>query len=168
MQEPDMSPFSIPPSGNAYDVYSKTPTLEELKDKTMSVGDDSESWRATWHNLMRSRGLEPRIGSLLAKCFEDAGLKEILIKRYVLPFGTWEGMTDAQRRMAPVHEVFVRDDAPILIRKLGAMGSMSSEEVDKVLENLDAFVNRFEGNREFGWVYVVCGRKTQAGQHKHV
>lgn len=136
--------------------------MEVLKAETTSVREDPESWRIIWHNLMRSRGLEPRIGSLLAKYFEDAGLEEIRVERYLLPFGIWEGMTEAQRCMAPVHEAFVRDDAPVLIRKLGSANSMSSEEVGKVLEDLKAFVERFEGNREFGWVYVVYGRKAQA------
>ncbi|KAF9699117.1 hypothetical protein EKO04_002857 [Ascochyta lentis] len=164
MQEPDMARFLLPPSGNAYDVYSKTPTLEDLKGNTVSVGEDPESWRAVWQNLMRFRGLEPRVGALLANYFEDAGLKDVRIKRYVLPFGTWDGMTDAQRRMAPIHKAFVRDDAPGLIRKLGnAMASMSWEKVDKVVEDSKGFVDRFEGNREFGWVYVVCGRKVRAG-----
>lgn len=161
IQEPDMARFSLPPSGNAYDVYPKTPTVEVLKAETASVGEDPEPWRAIWHNLMRSRGLEPRIGSLLAGYFVDAGLEEIRVERYVLPFGIWEGMTDAQRCMAPVHEAFVREDAPVLIRKLGSANSMSSEEVDKVVEDLKAFVERFEGNREFGWVYIVYGRKAQ-------
>jgi hypothetical protein len=33
-----------------------------------------------------------------------------------------------------------------------------------LIEKSRAFVERFEGNREFGWVYVVCGRKAD-GEH---
>lgn len=115
--------------------------------------------------MMRSRGLELRIGTLLGRYLENASLENIQVERYVLPFGTWEGMTEAQRCMAPIHEAFVRDDAPGLIRKLGGAGSMSDEEVNTVVEDLRAFVERFDGNREHGWIYVVHGRKPQTGQH---
>jgi hypothetical protein len=166
MQEPDMTPFSLSPSGDAYDVYPKTPTVGDLKaEARTSAHEDPESWRIIWHNMMRSRGLEPRIGTLLGSYLEDAGLEDVQVQRYVLPFGTWEGMMEAQRRMAPIHEAFVRDDAPGLIRKLGSAGSMSSEEVDKVIKDLRAFVERFDGNREHGWIYVVYGKKPQTGQH---
>lgn len=60
MQEPDMAPFSLPPSGDAYDVYPKTPTVGDLKaEARTSAHEDPESWRIIWHNMMRSRGLEP-------------------------------------------------------------------------------------------------------------
>lgn len=161
-----MAPFPLSPSGNAYDAYPKTPTVGDLKAQTEgSVSEDSESWRVVWHNMMRARGLEPRIGTLLGSYLENAGLEDVQVERYVLPFGTWEGMTEAQRRMAPIHEAFVRDDAPDLIRKLGNVGSMSSEEVGKVIEDLKAFVGRFHGNREHGWIYVVYGKKAQTAQH---
>ena len=42
---------------------------------------------------------------------------------------------------------------------------MSDEEVNTVVEDLRAFVERFDGNREHGWIYVVHGRKPQTGQH---
>lgn len=160
MQEPDMAPLSLPPSGNAYESHPKTPTVEDLKAEAKTyVPADPESWRVIWHNMMRSRGLEPQIGTLLGIYLENAGLEEVRIERYVLPFGTWKGMTDAQRRMAPIHENFVRNDALGLIRKLGSAGSMSSEEVGKVVEGLEAFVEKFNGNREHGWIYVAYGRK---------
>lgn len=142
-----MTRFSLPASGDSYDIYPKTLAADALEAETMSVNEDPESWRVVWHNLMRSRGLEPSIGALLAKYLEDVGLQDVKVKRFVLPFGTWEGMADAQRRMAPIHEAFVRDDAPVLIRRLGITGSMSSEEVDRVIEDLNMFV---EGFREIG------------------
>ncbi|KAL1650970.1 hypothetical protein SLS61_005739 [Didymella pomorum] len=82
MQEPDMAPFSLPPSGDTYDVYPKTPSVGDLKaEARSSTHEDSESWRVVWHNMMRSRGLEPRIGTLLGRYLEDAGLEDVQIER---------------------------------------------------------------------------------------
>ncbi|UPX16974.1 uncharacterized protein EKO05_0007353 [Ascochyta rabiei] len=157
IQEPDVARFLLPPSGNAYDAFSKTPALEELKRETSPI---AESWRDIWHNLMWHCGLKPRVGALLANYPDDTDLEEIRTERYVLPSGTWEGMADAQRRMASIHEAFARDNAPVLIRRLGSStGYMSSEEIDRVAESSRTFVGKFEGNRELRWVYVVCGRK---------
>ena len=163
MQEPDFTAsLEPPPSGDAYEVYSHTPSLDELEAETASVGEIPESWRAAYNDLLRSRGLEPRIGARLGRYFKNAGLEGVHVKRYVLPFGTWEGMTDVQRRFAPIHKAFVRDDAPGSIRKLGSGADWSSEEVDDAVERTRAFVEGFEGNREFGWYYVVYGRKAWA------
>ncbi|KAF3051307.1 hypothetical protein E8E11_003996 [Didymella keratinophila] len=97
MQEPDRASFLLPPSGDAYDVYPKTSSVGDLKaEASSSAHEDPESWRIIWRNMMRSRGLEPRIGTLLGSYLEDAGLEDVQVQRYVLPFGTWEGMTEAQ------------------------------------------------------------------------
>lgn len=162
MQEPDITVHLSPPvSGNAYDLYPHTLTLSELEAENLPRDDsDPEPWRATLHNLFRARGFEPSVGSKLAQYFADAGLQDIRIKRYVYPYGTWEGMPDAQRHYAPINKKFVENEVPVVMRKLSiAMGTISSEEVDRLVEKSRAFVERFEGNGEFGWVYVVCGRK---------
>jgi hypothetical protein len=165
MHEPDLTLHLTPPaSGNAYDSYPRKPSLEELRAETLPVGKDPESWRTALQSLFRSCGLDSGVGSQLPKLFEDAGLEDIRIERYVFPYGTWEGMTDAQRRYAPVMKAFVKNDLPHVIRKLVSVtGSMSDEEAERIIEDSKAFATRCNGNREFGWFYVVCGRKQQAG-----
>lgn len=164
MHEPDVTLHLTPPaSGNVYDKYPRTPSLEELKAEA-PAGEDPESWRVTLMSLFRARGLDPSIGSHLPKRFEDADLQDIRVERYVLPYGTWEGMTDAQRDSAPNFGSFLSDEAPVLFRKLAsATGSLSEEEVEKNVAALREFMTGFEGNREFAWIYVVCGRKPQTG-----
>jgi hypothetical protein len=167
MQEPDISVRLSPPvSGNAYDLYLHTLSLSELEAEKLPRDEcDPEPWRATLHNLFRARGFELSIGSKLARYFADAGLQDVRIKRYVYPYGTWKGMTDAQRHYAPINKNFVENEMPALMRKLSiVMGTISSEETDRLIEKSREFVERFEGNREFGWVYVVCGRKADGEQ----
>ena len=165
MHEPDVTLHLTPPaSGNVYDKYSQTPNLEEHKAETPSTVEDPESWRVALQGLFRARGLDPSVGSHLPKRFEDAGLENIRIARYILPYGSWEGMADAQRRFAPVNGRFLRDDAPAVMGKLAKVtGAMSEEDVAKNAEALRDFMKRYDGNREFAWTYVVCGRKPQSG-----
>lgn len=135
-----------------------------LKAEIPSVDRDPESWRAALGGLFRARGLEPDIGSQLPKRFEDAGLEDIRIERYIFPYGSWEGMTDVQRRFTSVNERFLRHDAPALLGKLAMVtGAMSDEDVATNVEAVREFLTRYSGNREFSWIYVVCGRKPRSG-----
>jgi hypothetical protein len=164
MHEPDVTLHLTPPaSGNVHDKYSRTPSLEEVKAETPS-DEDPESWRVAPQGLSGARSLDPSIGSHLPKRFEDAGLDDIRIARYILPYGSWTGMTDVQRQFAPVNGRFLRDNAPAVMRKLAKVtGAMSEEDVAKNVDALRGFMERYDGNREFAWTYVVCGRKPQSG-----
>lgn len=119
-------------------------------------------WQTTLARLLAARNADLYIGDRLPSLFAAAGLQDVEVTRYMLPFSRWEELTQEEREVADYLEGFVRDVIPVAIRKAGDNvheGVVSGEEVESAVDDVGRYVEGYEGGRTFLWLYVVRGRK---------
>ncbi|KAF9729345.1 methyltransferase domain-containing protein [Paraphaeosphaeria minitans] len=101
-------------------------------------------------------------GANIPSLFAEAGLTDIRITRYMVPYSRWEGLTREEKEMADYLETFVRDLIPVAIRKAGEnAGPGHREEVEDAVRDAKKYHEAFDGGRNFLWMYVVCGWKPE-------
>lgn len=119
-------------------------------------------WETTFAKLLALKGVDLYCGSKIPSLFAEAGLVDIRIKRYMVPYSRWEDLTEAERAFADFLEPFVRDVIPVAIRKAGENdGPEFAQEVEEAIRDVKRYYENFEGGRNFLWMYVVCGRKPE-------
>lgn len=117
-------------------------------------------WDTVLGKLLALKNVDVRCGSKIPSLFAEAGLVEIKITRYMMPYSRWEGLTLEERANADYLETFVRNVVPVALRKTGEnAGPAYAEEVEAAIANARKYSEAYEGGREFLWMYVVCGRK---------
>lgn len=101
-------------------------------------------------------------GSKIPSLFAEAGLTDIRIERYMIPYSRWKDLTEVERAFADYLETFARDVVPVAIRKAGEnAGPEYAQEVEEAIRDVRRYHEAFEGGRNFLWMYVVCGRKPE-------
>lgn len=149
-------------------------SLVHLRPHSMTISEDVNSSHrtdayqhlSTWHwdtifeNLLALKGVDIRCGSKIASLFAAAGLTDIRIRRDMVPYSRWEGLTPEEKEFADYLETFVRDLVPVAIRKAGeSAGPEFALEAKAAIEDARKYYEAYEGGRDFLWMYVVCGRK---------
>ena len=119
-------------------------------------------WETTFGKLLALKGVDLYCGSKIPSLFADAGLTNIRIKRYMVPYSRWKDLTEVERAFADYLETFARDVIPVAIRKAGEnAGPEYAREVEEAVRDVRKYYEAFEGGRNFLWMYVVCGRKPE-------
>lgn len=119
-------------------------------------------WDTTFEKLLALSDVDIRCGSKIASLFVEAGLTDIKIRRYMVPYSRWEGLTTEEKEIADYLETFVRDLVPVATRKAGEnAGSEYSLEVEAAIDDARKYYEGYQGGRNFLWMYVVCGRKPE-------
>jgi hypothetical protein len=119
-------------------------------------------WDTIFGKLLALKDVDLYCGSKIPSLFADAGLTDIRIKRYMVPYSRWEGLTREEKAMADYLETFVRDLIPVAIRKAGEnAGPEYAQEIETAVRDAKRYHKEFEGGRNFLWMYVVCGRKPE-------
>jgi hypothetical protein len=104
--------------------------------------------------------MDATCGRQLPRWFSEAGLEDVQIMRYMYPMGLWEGMTDVEKRFAVHHRDGMGTHMSEVIRKMSeGQNAVSREDVERAIEGGDKEVERWDRNRGFVFLYVVCGRK---------
>ncbi|KAF2015765.1 S-adenosyl-L-methionine-dependent methyltransferase [Aaosphaeria arxii CBS 175.79] len=138
-------------------------TLAQVKSKSHPADQylNDPAWNVTFQKLLRRKGLDPLIGWRLPQMFADAGLVDIKVRRYMYPWGVWEGMTDAEKQFAELGRGVISQMLPSALAKLQqGIGKAEEEgEVKSAIEDLHAQARSWERGRLFIWLYVVYGRK---------
>ncbi|KAJ4379597.1 hypothetical protein N0V86_004778 [Didymella sp. IMI 355093] len=117
-------------------------------------------WETTLGKLLALKDVDLYCGSKIPSLFAEAGLTDLRIKRYMVPYSRWEDLTEAERGFADYLETFLRDVIPVAIRKAGEnAGPKYTQEVEEAIKDVERYYKAFEGGRNFLWMYVVCGRK---------
>jgi hypothetical protein len=137
-------------------------TLEELK----SQSHPADAWLApcdweqTFKQLCLAKGMDLNCGKKLPLMFADAGLEDVQIKRYVYYMGSWDGMTDAERKFAEFHKKTIAVDLSQSIQRIGqGQDAVPQEKVTQAIADIKKEHEQWEGNRGFFFIYAVCGRK---------
>ncbi|KAH3990333.1 hypothetical protein HBH70_167450 [Parastagonospora nodorum] len=119
-----------------------------------------EEWITINYRLCRTKGLESLCGEKLPRWFVEAGLEDVQIKRYMLPMGQWEGMTEAERKFGEHYPIGIGASMLVSMRKLGqGQNEVSQEDIEKGVEGANKVKQEWQKYRGFFWVYAVCGRK---------
>ncbi|KAF2450248.1 hypothetical protein P171DRAFT_402538 [Karstenula rhodostoma CBS 690.94] len=112
--------------------------------------------------LLALKDVDLYCGVHIASLFAEAGLTDIRVTRYLVPYSRWEGLTREEKEMADYLETVVRDIIPIAIRKAGEnAGPEYGREVDEAVTDARKYLEAYDGGRDFLWLYVVCGRKPE-------
>ncbi|KAJ8112650.1 hypothetical protein OPT61_g5022 [Boeremia exigua] len=119
-------------------------------------------WEVTFEKLLALKGVDTHCGSKIPSLFAEAGLTDIRIRRYMVPYSRWEGLTKEEKDMADYLETFIRDLVPVAIRKAGQnAGPEYAQEAEEAIADTKRYHEAYEGGRDFLWMYVVCGRKAE-------
>lgn len=119
-------------------------------------------WEITLGKLLAVNGGDFYCGRNIAALFEEAGLVDIKVMRYMMPYSQWEGLTVEERAWAGYLEGFVKNALPVSIRRAGdELGGEWKGEAEEAVEDLKVYADRFDGARSFLWMYVVWGRKAE-------
>lgn len=119
-------------------------------------------WDSVFEKLLALKGVDIRCGSKIPSLFAEAGLTDIRITRYMMPYSRWEGLTKQEKANADYLETFVRDLIPIALRKAGEnAGPGYAKDVEAAIADARKYYEAYEGGRNFVWMYVVCGRKPE-------
>ncbi|KAL5394639.1 hypothetical protein PMIN02_004777 [Paraphaeosphaeria minitans] len=120
------------------------------------------SWDTIFGKLLALNDVDLYCGANIPSLFAEAGLTDIRITRYMVPYSRWEGLTREEKEMADYLETFVRDLIPVAIRKAGEnAGPGHREEVEDAVRDAKKYHEAFDGGRNFLWMYVVCGWKPE-------
>lgn len=119
-------------------------------------------WETTLAKLLAIKQADIYCGQNLPLYFSQAGLVDITVKRYMIPHGRWKDLTREEKEMADYIERFVRDVIPICIRKAGEnAGPEHALDVQEAIQDVKKYHSKYESEKNFLWMYVVCGRKPQ-------
>lgn len=114
----------------------------------------------THHRLCRVTGLEPECGRRLPRWFAETGLEDVRIRRYMLPMGVWDGMTEAERKWGEHYPRNIGAFMPEAMRKIGqSQTEVSQADVKAGVDGAIKVKQEYQGYRGFIFVYAVCGRK---------
>ncbi|OAG00965.1 uncharacterized protein CC84DRAFT_1101134 [Paraphaeosphaeria sporulosa] len=112
--------------------------------------------------LLALKDVDLYCGANIPSLFAEAGLTDIRITRYMVPFSRWDGLTREEREMADYLETFVRDLIPVAIQKAGeSAGPEYAGEVEDAIRDARKYHEAFDEGRNSLWMYVVCGRKPE-------
>ena len=141
-------------------------TIEQIANSTHPTDAYQHSspwpWETILGKLLALQDVDLYCGSKIPSLFVDAGLTDIHVKRYMMPYSRWEGLTREEKAMADYLETFVRDMIPVAIRKAGeSAGPEYAREIEKAVRDAKRYHEAFDGGRNFVWMYVVCGRKPE-------
>lgn len=119
-------------------------------------------WETTLSKLLALKDVDLYCGPNIPFLFAKAGLVDITVRRYMVPYSTWEGLTREEQEMAEYLECFIRDYVPISLRKAGEnAGPEYKEVVEEAIRDAKKYHEAYSGGRNFLWMYVVCGRKPE-------
>jgi hypothetical protein len=105
-------------------------------------------------------GMDIRCGRHLAQHFADAGLEDVRIKRYLLPFSYIEELGDEGKLLAEHHRGAIGSHLPDVVMKIGrGQDVVAWNEVEKAAAGAKRQNDEFDTARVFAWFYVVCGKK---------
>ncbi len=151
-------------------------SLEHLRPHSITISEIANSshpadiyhhhapwlWDATFDKLLSLKDVDIRCGSHIPSLFAEAGLTDIMIRRYMVPYSRWEGLTREEKEFADYLETFIRDLVPVAIRKAGEnAGSQYALEAEEAVADARRYHQAYEGGRDFLWMYVICGRKPE-------
>ncbi|KAL5374102.1 hypothetical protein DPSP01_012163 [Paraphaeosphaeria sporulosa] len=120
------------------------------------------SWAIIFGKLLALKDVDLYCGANIPSLFAEAGLTDIRITRYMVPFSRWDGLTREEREMADYLETFVRDLIPVAIQKAGeSAGPEYAGEVEDAIRDARKYHEAFDEGRNSLWMYVVCGRKPE-------
>jgi hypothetical protein len=125
---------------------------------------DPPLWFPTLQQLASAKGINIRCGKDLPQLFHEADLEDIQVTRYMCPLGIWgvngDGLTEAEKRFAPMYRPFWSNIVPMLLRKLaGGTEGVDGSEIGRAIDSAVQRSENWDGDREFLYFYVVCGRK---------
>lgn len=119
-------------------------------------------WETTTAKLLALKDVDIYCGRNIPFLFEKAGLVDITIRRYMVPYSTWDGLTREEQEIGEYLECFIRDYVPITLRKAGEnAGPGYEDEVVAAILDAKKYHETYVGGRNFLWMYVVCGRKPE-------
>jgi hypothetical protein len=120
-------------------------------------------WTEIFAKLCTARGMALDCGRKIPHMFVEAGLENIQIKRYMYPMSVWEGLTDAEEKLALHHRDQIGRHMPEAIKKVGqSQDIIGKEEVERACEGAREENELWDRNRGFIFMYAVCGRKPVA------
>ena len=133
----------------------------ELWYKLDSSAEIGQDWR--WQQAMRrgarQLGLDLDVGLNARKYMEDAGLVDIHVEKYLVPYGTWmvkdrpETAKIGEHQATGMGPVFSNSILPGVTRKLG----LGNEELEGLKEECRRTLRAEEG--KYWWFYATWGRK---------
>jgi len=136
--------------------------LSEYESKSHPVDGMTfaEEWCNMHHRLCRAKGMEPTCGRQLPHWFAEAGLEDVRIRRYMLPMGVWDGMTETERKWGEHYPTNIGAVVPEAMRKMGqSQTEISQADVKAAVDGAYKVKQDWQGYRGFIFVYAVCGRK---------
>lgn len=117
-------------------------------------------WETIFRKFLALKGVDLYCGSAIPALFAEAGLTDVSVTRYMVPYSRWEGLTEEEKAVADFYESFIRGVIPVSIRKAGEnAGPEYAEEVEEAVRDAKRYHDAYDGGRNFLWMYVVCGRK---------
>ena len=141
-------------------------TIEQIANRSHPT--DAYQQRSPWlwdtvlGKLLALKDVDLYCGSKIPSLFADAGLEDVCIRRYMVPYSRWDELTREEKEMADYLETFVRDLIPVAIRKAGDnAGPEYAGEIEEAVRDVKRYHEAYEGGRNFLWMYVVCGRKPE-------
>ncbi|KAF3043991.1 hypothetical protein E8E12_004916 [Didymella heteroderae] len=147
-------------------------SLERLRPHSISISEIANSshptdsyqnpspwlWETTFGKLLALKDVDLYCGTKIPSLFAEAGLIDIRIKRYMIPYSRWGELTDAERAFADYLQTFARDVMPVAIRKAGEnVGLAHAQEVEEAVKDVRRYYESFEGGRNFLWLTTRGG-----------
>ncbi|RKP08290.1 S-adenosyl-L-methionine-dependent methyltransferase [Thamnocephalis sphaerospora] len=124
--------------------------MVEFNCRVYEGGAVTERFSDILGDSLRAQGLSPETTEILDDLMRQAGLVDVQVKRFKLPFGKWGGTAG---------EIFVKDArmlhtalAPLYAKKFG----MSVEDVEKLVQDLEDESNHYQAYSDFR---IYIGRK---------
>ena len=138
------------------EVWYKRSSSPDERDK-----DVSKDWK--WMQAMRrgatGLGLDLDIGLNAQRYMEDAGLVDVQVVKYQVPFGTWlagekpETKKIGEHQVSSMGKVFSQNILPGVTRELG----IGEKEMDELKAECRKCLSEEEG--KYWWFYSIWGRK---------
>ncbi|KAF3003666.1 hypothetical protein E8E13_008392 [Curvularia kusanoi] len=163
-------------STEVYNIPDNVTSLEYLRPHAITIDQLANSshpsdassnrlpflWEAILNKLLALKGVDPHCAPKIPTLFEAAGLRDIHIKRYMFPWGRWEGQTREEQAIADYTVATTLEIMPVALRKAGEdAGPEYSEETEAALKDIERFQQVLSEGRNFIWICVICGRKPE-------
>ena len=116
-------------------------------------------WLQTMHRGAAQLDLDLEIGLHAEKYMREAGLVDVTVQKYMVPFGTWLADEKPETRKIGVNHdrdlgrAFSESILPGVTRKLG----LTESEIDELKDECRRCLKGEEGH--YWWFYVTTGRK---------
>jgi hypothetical protein len=99
-------------------------------------------------------------GKHLPQLFADAGLEDIHIRRILVPYGSHDDLTDAEKQFMSQSKNVLITIMPDMAKKMRVdLEDVSDADVDEMIRDTREHLDTWDGRRDYNLFYFVYGRK---------